>query len=70
MIPELGYRVESWSITPNPDFELVQIYLPPWIFVDQVVIDTISVPEASTLLMRGIGLMGAGAAVWRRRRAG
>ncbi len=69
-VPEIGYRLETWQIRPNPDFELVQFIVPPWILVDQVTIDTIStVPEASTVTMIslvGIGVLGG---TWRRLRA-
>jgi hypothetical protein len=66
-VPELGYRLETWEIHPNPDFELVQFIVPPWILVDQVTIDTIStVPEASTLTMMCLVGMGVTGAAWRR----
>lgn len=66
-IPQLGYRVESWEITPNPDFELVQIYIPQWILVDQVIIDTQSIPELSSAVLFGAASVVLVAGVFRRR---
>ncbi|HOX24358.1 MAG TPA: hypothetical protein PLL30_01215 [Candidatus Krumholzibacteria bacterium] len=40
-----NHRVESWILMPNPDREHVYVDVPPWTWVDQVVIDTISTPE-------------------------
>ncbi|MBY0588926.1 hypothetical protein K2X85_17270 [bacterium] len=57
-VPSIGYRLETWEIRPNPDFELVQFIVPPWVLVDKVTIDTISVPEASSMLL--IGMVGLG----------
>jgi len=36
------HRVEYWVLMPNPDREYVYIDIPPFTYVDQVVIDTIS----------------------------
>ncbi len=70
-IPSIGYRLETWEIHPNPDFELVQFIVPPWILVDQVTIDTIStVPEASTMTMMSLVGIGLAGAAWRRIHAG
>jgi hypothetical protein len=66
-IPQLGYRVESWEITPNPDFELVQIYIPQWVLVDQVIIDTQSVPELSSAMLFSAASVVLVAGVYRRR---
>jgi len=62
-----GFRVESWSIVPNPDVEQIQIFVPYSVFVDSVVIDTISVPETSTLTMSAGGLFILGYLIIRRR---
>ena len=64
-----GYRVESWSIVPNPDLEMIQIFVPYAVFVDSVVVDTISVPEVPTLALSAAGLFIAGTLVIRRRSA-
>lgn len=68
--PDFGFRVESWQILPNPDFELIQIYVPAAVTIDQVVVDTIStVPEVSTLALCGgsILVLAVGARLRRRR---
>lgn len=62
-----GFRVESWSIVPNPDVEQIQIFVPYSVFVDSVVIDTISVPEMSTLTMSAGGFLILGYMILRRR---
>lgn len=69
---EFGFRIESWQIRPNPDFELIQIWVPANVVVDQVVVDTIStVPEVSTLALCGGSLvvLTIGARLRSRRRA-
>lgn len=70
-IPQLGYRLETWEVRPNPDFELIQIMVPQGVLVDQVIIDTIStVPEASTMVLCGVsGLVIVGVGALRRRRS-
>jgi hypothetical protein len=39
---DMNHRVEVWILLPNPDREHVYIDIPPFTYVDQVVIDTIS----------------------------
>lgn len=64
-----GYhRWEDWQIFPNPDWEQIFINLPQGSFVNQVVIDTTSVPEPGTLSLMGLGGLGCGLAFLRRRR--
>lgn len=61
---QLVHRVEDWRIFPNPDFENIRIIVPTDTLVDQIVVDTISIPEPAT-----IGLLTlAGATLLRRRR--
>jgi hypothetical protein len=62
------FRIETWVIQPNPDYETIQILVPPGTFLDQVVIDTISIPESSSLLLVGLGTMLMGGVIRRRRR--
>jgi hypothetical protein len=70
-IPQIGYRLETWVVRPNPDFELIQIFVPRGVLVDQVIIDTIStVPEVSTMVLCGVsGFVIAGFGYVRRRRS-
>ena len=44
-----NFRYEDWRIVPNPDWEWVILDVPPYAVIDQVVIDTISIPEPGTL---------------------
>lgn len=61
------HRLEEWTITPNPDFESIQIVVPEGVTIDQVVIDTIStVPEPTSLSLLALG----GVLLSRRRRLG
>ena len=54
---------EDWIITPNPDWEAIQFFLPMGTVVEQIVIDTVS-PEPATMGMLAIGAL----ALLRRRR--
>lgn len=62
------HRWEDWHIFPNPNWEQIFINLPQGSFVNQVVIDTTSVPEPGTLSLMGLGGLGCGLAFLRRRR--
>lgn len=45
-LPEgMNYVFQDWTMQPNPDWEQVVIFLQPGTFIDQVVIDSISLPE-------------------------
>ena len=57
------YYYEDWIIEPNPDWEQIQFILPMGTIVEQIVIDTVSVPEPVTLLV----MAAAGLAILRRR---
>lgn len=63
----LWYRIEQWEIRPNPDFEFFQVFIPGGVILSQVVVDSISVPEPSTLVL-GSMAVAALAIVARRRR--
>jgi len=59
-----GYFFEDWIIIPNPDWEAIEFDLPMGTIVDQIVIDTISLPEPAGLGLVGLALL----AVRKRRR--
>jgi predicted transporter len=42
---------------PNPYFEIFDLEIPANSSVDQVVVDTISIPEPSTLMLAALGLL-------------
>lgn len=62
--PDGGYQYFDFEFRPNPDFERINIQLPPDATLVQVVVDTISIPEPATLLL----LLTSGLVVPRRRR--
>ncbi len=55
---ESNYFYEDWIIWPNPDWEQVQVFVPMGTTIDQIVIDTVSVPEPSTFVLLCIGAFG------------
>ncbi len=63
----LWHRTEIWRMFPNPDWETFDIFLGPDVVVTQVVVDTWSVPEPSTFLLAGIGVVLLGLRTGRRR---
>ena len=62
------YFYQDWELRPNPDWEQVVLFLQPGTFIDQVVIDTISIPEPSSIVLGAMGLLAIGR-VARRQRA-
>jgi len=55
---------EQWEMRPNPDWETIEIFVPPDVAIDQIVVDTISFPEPGSMALVAIGL----AVVMRRHR--
>ncbi len=53
----LGYLQEMWQIEPNPDYEQIVLSVPEGTFVDQVMIDTVSLPEPASLALFGMGAL-------------
>ena len=54
--PDGGYQFFDIEYQPNPDFENIQIYLPPDASLVQVVVDTVStVPEPATMALLALG---------------
>ena len=71
-LPPTQHPNEEWytythglTIEPNPEIEYVDIYFPAGAYVEQVVIDTICIPEPATLALLAVGGM---MALARRRR--
>ncbi|MDP6545503.1 MAG: PEP-CTERM sorting domain-containing protein [Phycisphaerae bacterium] len=60
----LNHILFEYELFPNPDFELFVLEVPPGGSIDQVVVDTISIPEPATLSLLALG----GLAALRRRR--
>lgn len=58
------HRYFDWDLFPNPDSETFRLNFAAGTIIDQVVIDTISIPEPATL----VGLSAAGLVGLRRRR--
>ncbi len=54
---------QDWEMIPNPDWEVIQIFVPRDTLVHQIVVDTISAPEPATA---GLLLCGGLAALRRR----
>lgn len=52
----LVHRTEDWILHPNPDYERIFINVPSDTLVDQIVVDTISVPEPSTVALALLGI--------------
>jgi hypothetical protein len=57
-----------WDMFPNPPWEEFRLLVFGTGEIDQVVVDTISIPEPSSVVLCGIGLLTIGAVVHRRRR--
>jgi hypothetical protein len=64
-----NYFYEDWMIFPNPFWEQVVIQVPFGTMIDQVVIDSISMPEPGSFAITVMGGLGVLAWMARRRRA-
>ncbi len=51
-------RTEVWKILPNPDNEQILIDVPVDTLVDEIVVDTISIPEPTTCGLLAVVLLG------------
>jgi len=60
-----NHIAEFWLVEPNPDWEQIVVGVPVGTQLDEVVIDTISLPEPATLMLLTLG---AAAVLQRRRR--
>ncbi len=47
----------DWEIRPNPDFETFEVQVPSGVSLDQVVFDSISIPEPASLALIGLGTL-------------
>lgn len=50
-------RVEDWEILPNPDWENIVIHVPVQTTIDQVIVDTISIPEPGAAVPLAVGAL-------------
>lgn len=60
-----GLTLEQWRLEPNPDFETFTLEIPAETTISQVVVDSQSIPEPTSLGLLGLGAM----ALIRRRRS-
>ncbi|MCC5831012.1 MAG: hypothetical protein JJU36_16325 [Phycisphaeraceae bacterium] len=61
--PPGGYRYFDIEFRPNPDYEIIELLLPMDMVIEQVVVDSISIPEPSAIL---IGVLGPALFIRRR----
>jgi hypothetical protein len=52
----------DWRIIPNPDWEQILIHVPIGNWINQIVVDTVSIPEPATVGLLLLALVGMGAA--------
>lgn len=65
VIVDSTHLYEDWYIMPNPNWEQIAIAVPVGGSIDEIVVDTISMPEPATLSILALGAL---AAVVRRKR--
>ena len=58
------HETQMWGFYPNPDYETINLYVPGHLTLDQVVVDTISMPEPTSAAAIALG----GLALLRRRK--
>lgn len=63
------HTIFTWDMFPNPPWETFRLLVFGGGEIDQVVVDTISIPEPSTFVLCGIGIVAVGLVARRRRRA-
>lgn len=69
LIPvDATHTIFAWNMFPNPPWEQFRLLVGGGGEIDEVVVDTISVPEPSTFVLCGIGLLFLGLAAQRRLR--
>ena len=57
----------GYTLYPNPDWEVFDIVVPEGVVIDQIVVDTISIPEPASVALLGFGGLALGAFARRRR---
>lgn len=62
----IWHMYDDWNMTPNPDFEQIYIGIPQDVGVLQIVTDTISIPEPSTVALALFGSLAIARFVRRR----
>jgi hypothetical protein len=60
--PDKFHQLSDWQIIPNPDWEKFEVHVPVGVMLQQVVVDTISIPEPAAFLFGGVvcGVIGLG----------
>jgi len=59
--------IQDWELEPNPDWEIIDIPVGPNTFINQIVLDMISIPEPASWMLALFGLVGLVALKIRRR---
>ena len=55
--PDASSHWEYCRLYPNPDWELIWIDVPDNVTIDQIIIDTQSIPEPATVALLGLGTL-------------